>query len=447
MKDHEFDEMLMELMTRDEMVSEKECRATPTHRAMLLILIGLTMIFFQCYGSLLMFVFPTIGYLLLLFGFYILHQDNRYFSLAFMISLISLGTHTLSLLLLATPDHQGMLASPLLTAISIQLQLGLIYCYTKGLSHAFHYRGKQTVYALLSFLLMVLIMLYGSFYDKDQPVLLLCSVLLYLFMIYQLVRIHQDIKQQGYLIQTSRIRVSLIAMTAAYLILLLLSCSALLYHFTHQDLPAYATRELTLTNERQVLVDKGMQKELADALQAEDVITLSDISSVWQDAYSLGKIDSNGLGQVSMTIAYAYTAEHEVQAFLYYQINDHDPSALHRFQFSIQSEDALQVEDRGQTILYDEGNTIKEANVSSLQPFAGNASNHTRGYLHLTLRGINLNDILLDGYCQRQDYWYQYPYTPFPELQKGAAYLNQTPSFKTYHFQTKLFQEGSWPQH
>lgn len=268
------------------------------------ILVGITLTAITLNFGLLNYIFPTIGTMLLLFGFRALQHENKWFKRCFIISIIRTAYFFWMLIWNTTILHSTIYSSAMNTVLFIAnllLQFALFVCLWQGFlsirqkaglsPHAGSAAALIVWYCLICLLALVH---YNGFF------IALIMFIAYCRIIYKLNKLSKELDEAGYEISDVPVKWTNRRITIVLLVLLLIggACGYLFggsYPMEWTALPA--DEHNNVEDIKAQLIDLGFPAYILNDLRAEDIAACSGALEIVVDEddipFDYYKIDSD----------------------------------------------------------------------------------------------------------------------------------------------------------
>lgn len=278
MKDADFEALLEECVPElppADVVKE----VTPWKTAMNRILwgMGFTTITFNFWK--LDYILPFIGMFLMLFGFRVLREENKWFKSCWHLMIIRITIFSVICILDATIIRSMLDASNVgiaITAMNFVLIFTQIICFWKAIRKTqekagLPQRAKAAIVLLIWYGIMIIL-------GVAQYAGLLVFVMLigYVSIIRSLYKLSKELAEAGFVIQTAPIKVAEWKVVAGVLTIVIagISCGYLFFHSYPMDWQPIVVSEDAKVNEiKEHLIEIGFPKNVLADLTEEDILT------------------------------------------------------------------------------------------------------------------------------------------------------------------------------
>lgn len=277
-----FDQELMDSMTDLPPPEDAVRTVNPWREAIDRVVLGLCLTCFTLNFLYLQYLLPAIGTLQLYLGFRALRKNNRWFQLAFVISICKVILLSMNLVLSATP-YSGFLSTPRVV-LSTCLTFALFPVFRQALRRAADDVGQSMtrdplLWATVWYGVMVALALFWP-----QPGWLVFAAMVYAFyrIIKALLHVSEELADWGYSVRAASVRVTpkwLFLAYGASLLAAILTCSLVFAHTSLKAEPVEQTFTAEETAIRAHLLDLGMPQVFLDNLPPEELDQLSGASA------------------------------------------------------------------------------------------------------------------------------------------------------------------------
>ena len=251
---------------------------TPWKKAMNRILwgMGLTTITLNFWK--LDYIFPMIGMFLMLFGFRVLREENKWFKVCWRLMFYRI-TYFVFVCILDATIYRSMLEGSNIELVIITISVGIvfiqIFCFGKAIRMVQKKAGLRPRAKAANVLLIWYVIM--CYLGAMQYAGILVYVLLigYICIIRSLYKLSKELVEEGYAIKTAQIKVSERKVIAGVLAIMVagISCGYVFFHSYPMDWQPIVVSEDAKVNEiKEHLIEIGFPKNVLADLTEEDIL-------------------------------------------------------------------------------------------------------------------------------------------------------------------------------
>ena len=355
-------------------------KITPVNTVIHYITIGLTLSFFTLQIGWLPFLLPLVGRMLVFYAFYILREENKYFTCAYKIACFLIILFTLQALLNATV-YANVFLYPF-AAMNIILELIMMYAYIKGICEALGYQPSVIKKVFSCFIIIKGLSIIGYFLVPTSFLIILLTMITYLLFVNYLLKSKKVIAHAGYHFHALPIRHSILWCTFLYVLLLCISITGILYYNLASNQDAYYQVEIPQdTAAYQDLMQKGIDEGVVYDLDEKDADSLLQVESFVTKKYNFG---NESLGEVTIQYIYGYSEANRIHVLAYYEFTDGKKFNWYYHSLLHIVNPSTEVEPNSSYTYYDKGGKSYRREIEDGSIHLGNGSRY-RGYEYYTI--------------------------------------------------------------
>lgn len=271
-KDVDFTQQMIE-QVNESLPAENVVGRHPWSEAIGFITWGFFLTTFNLNFIYLQYILPTIGSFLIFGGFRSLRNENKYFKMAWILSLVTLFKQLASLVVISTPLNTGDYPNFAIKVVVLAFQLAIFMVFHKALSETFKKAGKAMEKEPLLWLALWTV---GAFFLALSPLsknwlVVIFMVISYIGILISLYSVGNQLDDEGCILATAPVKISNRTLGWAYFLLTLvtvITCSAFYNHLKLEPQEYYPP---SMTEGRQNLLELGFPAQALMYLSNQDV--------------------------------------------------------------------------------------------------------------------------------------------------------------------------------
>ena len=281
-KDYNFDQKLIDQLS-DVTPPEEEIRKTnPWSKPIGSITWGFILTTWHLSFIYLQYILPTIGVILIFLGFRSLRNENKYFKIVWMLSILKLFLQLGDLISVSTPLNIMDFPRSAIGALMLPFQIAMFLVFRAALKVAFKKAGRlmeadpllgASWWTAAAFLIAV-----SPF--SNSWLIFFPMVICYILIVRSLFRIGNQLDDAGYLLTNAPVRISTRKFGWTYFLIALATVIICSVFYNHLQLEPQEYYLPETTEARQHLLDMEFPAEALQYLGNEDVAMLSDAVNV-----------------------------------------------------------------------------------------------------------------------------------------------------------------------
>ncbi|MGI6066763.1 MAG: hypothetical protein ACOYI2_09785, partial [Bacillota bacterium] len=225
----------------------------------------------------LQYILPTVGVILIFLGFRSLRNENKYFKILWIFSIVRLLVQLADLIMVSTPLNIADYPELTLGTIMLAFQIALFLIFQVALRDTYKKAGKliESTPLLWAALWTVAAFLIALSPLSQSWLVFIPMMICYILIVRSLLRIGSQLDDTGYVLTNAPVRINNRTFGWAYFLIALatvISCSV--YH-NHLKLEPQEYHLPETTEARQHLIDMEFPAEALKYLSDEDVTVLS----------------------------------------------------------------------------------------------------------------------------------------------------------------------------
>ena len=294
-KNNEFDQNVIDRLSKI-MPPEEEVKSTnPWSKPITLITWGFVLTLFQVNFFFLQYILPAFGVILIFQGFRSLRNENAWFKVTWILSMIQLVLYLFGLLFITTPLIKSNYSFEIAT-FSVIYQISFLLIFRKALRIVFQQSGqkqKQDPLLATSILTGVAFIIAWSPYNHNWFIVILISIC-YILSYICLFHIGKTIDDTGYRLYNSPVKLNNSVISALYISFTIIFVVVSCIYFNHVKLEGAKYTQPNMNGTREILIKKGFPKEILQYLGDKSVAPIVDSINIKSSTINL-HIGDNGI--------------------------------------------------------------------------------------------------------------------------------------------------------
>lgn len=281
-KDYNFDKQIIEQLSYVTPPEEEIRKTNPWSKPIGFITWGFILTTFKLNIIYLQYILPVIGVIHIFLGFRSLRKENKYFKIAWLLSIIKLSLHLIDLAWISTPLNIMDYPNLIIGSVMLPFQISMYLVFRAALKETSKKAGRlmETDPLLWASLWTMAAYLIALSPLSNSWLIFIPMVVSYIFIVRSLYHIGDEMDDTGYVLTNAPIKISNKIFGWTYFLIafaVVITCSVFSNHLKLQS-QEYLHPETTET--RQHLLDMGFPAEALRYLNNEDLMMLSDAVNV-----------------------------------------------------------------------------------------------------------------------------------------------------------------------
>ena len=281
-KDYNFDKRMIEHLSYVTPPEEEIRKTNPWSKPIGFITWGFILTTFKLNFLYLQYILPTIGIILIFLGFRSLRNENKFFKIAWILSILKLLLQLIDLIWVSTPLNIMDYPQLVIGTLMFPFQISMFLVFRAALKEASKKAGRlmeadPLLWASLWTMAAFLIALSPL---SNSWLIFIPMVICYILIIRSLYRIGSELDDTGYVLTNAPVKINNRTFGWMYFLIAFTTIIICSVFYNHLKLKPQGYSPPETTEARQHLLDKGFPSEALQYLSNEDVTMLSEAVNV-----------------------------------------------------------------------------------------------------------------------------------------------------------------------
>lgn len=230
----------------------------------------------------LQYILPSLGAIMIFLGFRSLRNENVYFKILWLLSMVKLIQQLGNIIVIASPLNLIDYPEAIAGIIYLGLQIPFLLLFHKGLKDVFKNAGKQMESAplLKASIWTVAVFLIAISPLAESWLIFIPMIVIYILIVKSLFSIGSQLDDTGYVLTNAPVKINSGTFGWTYFLMILVIAIGCNLYFSHLRLEPTEYEPPTLTKTRQQLLHMNFPVEALQYLQEQDVEKLRDAKNI-----------------------------------------------------------------------------------------------------------------------------------------------------------------------